>query len=190
MNNRSYVLNDRFIVDPSLGTIHDKQPGKSTRIEPRLMNLLCMLVRYQGQLVSRASITKEIWDDYGSADEGLTQAISYLRKLLADDDKSMIETVPKKGYILRAVITEPGAGAVEKSARFPSNKKVVWGICIVVALLLAAIFFYRFFNQGKETNNDAIQQGQKGAPNMGSKSKNPDAIPDTSKKQGTSGDAR
>ncbi|MDN3584583.1 winged helix-turn-helix domain-containing protein [Mucilaginibacter flavus] len=191
MNLGPFILNERFVIEPSLGSVQDKQAGTSTRIEPRLMDLLCMLVQYQGQLVSRAAITKEVWNDYGSADEGLTQAISYLRKLLADDEKSMIETIPKKGYILRAVATWPAVDSKEIPTKFPSRKKVIWGICIFAFLLLAAIFFYRLFNQEKSINNDAIRQNQKQSnPNAGDKSKNPDALPDTATRQETSGDTK
>jgi len=186
-----FILNDRFLIEPSLGSMEDKQTGESTRIELRLMNLLCMLVQHHGQLVSRAAITKEVWDDYGNADEGLTQAISYLRKLLADDDKSMIETVPKRGYILRAAINAPGVGTGDRSASVPTRKKVVWGIFIFALLLLVTLFVYRLFNQERSTNKDVIQQDQKqSSPNPGDKSKNPDALPDTAKRQETSGDAK
>jgi DNA-binding winged helix-turn-helix (wHTH) protein len=69
------------------------------------MKLLCLLTSHAGHLLSREDIYQEIWNNYGGAEEGLTQAISILRKALSDKGKKIIETVPKKGYILHAVVT-------------------------------------------------------------------------------------
>lgn len=68
------------------------------------MQLLNILVQKRGETVTREELVTTIWQDYGG-DEGLTQAISILRKTLLDNKKELIQTVPKKGYILKASIT-------------------------------------------------------------------------------------
>ena len=50
-------------------------------------------------------LIKEVWNDYGGADEALNQAISFIRKVPVDNNKEIIETIPKKGYVLHAVIS-------------------------------------------------------------------------------------
>ena len=106
MKNGPFVINNRFIVDPSSNRIHDAVQDKDRNIEPRLMGVLVYLSRNAFMVVSRGDLIREIWNDYGGADEGLTQAISHLRKFLLDSNKELIVTVPKKGYILRGHITE------------------------------------------------------------------------------------
>ncbi|CAN5158443.1 hypothetical protein BH09BAC6_BH09BAC6_12160 [soil metagenome] len=91
-----FKINDEFTVFPLTN-----QVSQAAKIEPRLMKLLCLLVSHSGKLVTREEIVEKIWDGYGGGDEGLTQAISFLRKLLNDKDKTIIETVPKSGYIFR-----------------------------------------------------------------------------------------
>src|SRR5690348_12789412 len=117
MNTAPFVLNTRFKVEPNLNLINDMEQGKVFRMEPRLMKLLCFLVQNNQKLVTRETITKEIWDNYGNTDESLTQAISYLRKVLSDQEKKMIETISKKGYVFRAAVT----GLMQESTIIPGS---------------------------------------------------------------------
>ncbi|HZY36117.1 MAG TPA: winged helix-turn-helix domain-containing protein [Mucilaginibacter sp.] len=186
MNEGPFVLNNRFVVDASLGSVSDRQTQKTTRIEPRLMNLLCLLADNNEKVVSRALITKQVWDDYGNADEGLTQAISYLRKVLADDDKTLIETVPKKGYILHAAIS--AMPAEEKNAEElkyvpgANRQKYLLIAALAFILLVVAWFVFRSMSQ-KSGNRDMISDGPPpGVVDTSHKVNNPDKRPDTVKK--------
>src|ERR1700751_2428185 len=98
------LINDRFDVDPLRNEVGDTQTGKLKRLEPRLMKLLCLLAEHAGKPVSRKTIVKQIWNDYPGGDEGLNQAISALRKLLHDNEKTIIETLPKTGYCFHGTI--------------------------------------------------------------------------------------
>ncbi len=176
-------MNNRFAVDPSTGSVKDEQAGKETRIEPRLMNLLCLLAANNGKLVARPHITKEIWDNYGNADEGLTQAVSYLRKVLADDTKSLIETVPKKGYILHGVVSE----SIHKTTAIATSpptvrRKRIFIIGAIVLLLIAAWLVFKVVSPSNANNPDVIQQGQKATPGGSDKASGADVLPDSLKK--------
>jgi DNA-binding winged helix-turn-helix (wHTH) protein len=106
MSNRQYVLNNTFWVYPQLGMIKQKNTAKETQIEPRLMNLLCLLIFYNGELVGPALLAKKVWCDYGNSVEAIAQAIAHLRKVLNDEDSRLIESIPKQGYVLHARITD------------------------------------------------------------------------------------
>ena len=106
MSKRPYVLNDTFWVYPQLGVIKQKSPEKETPIEPRLMNLLCLLIFYNGELVGPGLLSKKVWVDYENSVEAIVKAVSYLRKVLNDEEGRMIESIPKKGYVLHARITD------------------------------------------------------------------------------------
>src|ERR1700678_4349019 len=98
MKGTVFIINNRFTADSLRSEIFDKETKQKNRLEPRLMKLLCILAERQGGGVKREFILKEIWDDYPGANEGLNQAISFLRKLLTDEDKEIIQTQPKIGY--------------------------------------------------------------------------------------------
>jgi DNA-binding winged helix-turn-helix (wHTH) protein len=179
MNDRAFILNHRFLINPSIGSVYDLKAKAETRIEPRVMNLLCLLTAHNGKLVGRAIITKKIWDDYGNADEGLTQAVSYLRKVLADDSKKLIETVPKKGYVLHAVISEPVSESVKVNFG-KTNKKYLVLIIIVIVLPAVVWLIFKPFHSARSNNPDMIQKVQtSGSSNV--KGRSPDLLPDTAK---------
>lgn len=80
-------------------------PKGETRLEPRVMDVLCQLAESAGQVVLR----EDMLDEHGS-DEGLTRAISILRKAyknVGNDDK-FIETIPKRGYRLVVEVRDQG----------------------------------------------------------------------------------
>jgi DNA-binding winged helix-turn-helix (wHTH) protein len=104
MSSGIFIINDRFRIYPALNQLQDMQTGNLIRLEPRIMAVLEHLSRYAGQLVSREELIHDIWKNYGGGDEGLSQAISFLRKMLGDREKSLIQTIPKKGYCLNAVL--------------------------------------------------------------------------------------
>src|SRR3569833_96901 len=118
MQRRVFIINDRFAVDCDRNEKKDKMTGQVNRLEPRLMKLLCLLADQAGKDVKRDLIIKEIWNDYPGANEGLNQAISFLRKLLDDENKEIIQTLPKSGYNLSAVISQ-------SSDNKPRSKKML-----------------------------------------------------------------
>lgn len=93
---RVFIIANRYIVDTTRDTISDKQTSTGSKVEQRLIRVLALLAGHPNEVVSRDRLIKEVWNDYGGGDEALTQAISFLRKLLNDTDRTLIETVPKK----------------------------------------------------------------------------------------------
>lgn len=183
MEEQSFTLNNRFIVKPPLGVIRDAQSGHETRLEPRLMSLLYLLAANNEKVVARPVITKQIWDDYGNADEGLTQAISYLRKVLADDDKTLIETVPKKGYVLHAKVVYDELPAEDlRYVHSARRGKFMLMVAVVFILLAVGFFIFKSRQEQKQHSPDVIPGGGRPAVvDTGRKINNADKRPDTNK---------
>jgi DNA-binding winged helix-turn-helix (wHTH) protein len=134
------IINCRYLLDEQTNQVRDLVECKEYKLEPRLMKLLVILAQRPGELVSRELLIREIWNDYGGAEDGLTQSISGLRKILSDLKKEIIETIPKKGYILHAEIStadDVKATAAKRKARKRTLGYAVSAAFIVVALLLA-----------------------------------------------------
>lgn len=113
-----------------------------TKVEPRIMHVLQILMKNSPKVVPRELIISEVWDNYGGADEALNQAISHLRKLLNDSNKEnrIIETVVKKGYRFNGennIISD-------KRREFPQgwNLSRFWIIILFIGLLLVAFISY------------------------------------------------
>ncbi len=131
-----FRINNAFTVMP------DKNMVNEVRLEPRLMKLLCLLAENPRQVISREKIIETLWQGYGGGDEGLTQAISFLRKLLNDHEKKIIETVPKAGYIFHADVVV-GENVTEKAPEKRETRRPVFIITAVIILILFWLLLYR-----------------------------------------------
>lgn len=143
-----FFINARFKVEEAVNTVTDTTTGVVTRLESRIMKLLMLLSDHQGKVVTRQQIVTDVWDDYGNADEGLNQAISFLRKILVDQNKELIRTIPKKGYMLTvAVSAGPEADMIFRPAVQPVDPQTPrrrYTVILVVSILLvvaAAVYF-------------------------------------------------
>lgn len=140
--NQPFLINHRFLIDPSRHRIQNLETQSETRLELRHINLLKQLCNHTGKLVERDFLIKEIWNDYGGADDALTQSISVLRKLLGDEKKELIKTIPKKGYIFQAEISIPQPPAPVGDQPYQQTNTRVWvygmlsGMGIVAVLLI------------------------------------------------------
>jgi DNA-binding winged helix-turn-helix (wHTH) protein len=120
LSTRSTVLQNCFRigefhhVEPLLNTVAG--PAGTTRLEPKVMQVLVCLAAQAGQVVPKERLMRTVWPDTAVGDDVLTRCISELRRLFGDDAREprFIETIPKSGYRL---IHDLGRleGSVEKS---------------------------------------------------------------------------
>lgn len=138
--NSNFKINDRFLIESASNKIVDEQLHVTNRLEPRLMKLLVLLASKPGEVMERATLITQIWDDYPGADEGLSQAISFLRKALDDQQRTLICTVSKKGYFLKGkvVVVQPDQKAEEQVKRFnkPFGTLIAGSVLLVLLILI------------------------------------------------------
>ena len=89
-------------VEPDCNRIFHCGSGVERKLEPRLMNLLCVLASDRGRTLGRDELVAELWPRVIVTENSLTRAISEMRKHLgaAGGGRVKIETVPRKGYRL------------------------------------------------------------------------------------------
>src|SRR5262245_30462928 len=75
-----------FLIDPQLNSI--TRDNQSTRLEPKVMQLLQRLSHTAGEVVSKEQLMQAVWTDTIVTDDVLTRAISELRKAFGDNSKS------------------------------------------------------------------------------------------------------
>src|SRR5579885_1362813 len=80
--------------------------GKAVRLERIPMELLILIARARGQLVSREAIIQRLWGEAAFVDteNGINPAVRKIRRALGEDARSpeYIETVVGKGYRFHA----------------------------------------------------------------------------------------
>lgn len=87
--------------------LNELQRGtEKIRVEPKAMELLLFLAARPGQVIGRTELLNAVWPGVVVGDETLTQAVTKLRKALADQarEPAYIETISKRGYRLVAEV--------------------------------------------------------------------------------------
>ena len=102
---KNYLLGNSFLiltVSNEVAFLINGAVSHRQKLEPRIMEVLKILLEGNGQVILREKIIERVWGDYGGGEEGLIQAVSKLRRIFQDNAKSpkVIETIPKKGYRL------------------------------------------------------------------------------------------
>lgn len=159
------------MIDVNKHTLINLQTSQETRLEPRIISLLLLLIENQSQVLSREKAIKKVWQNYAGGDDGLTQAISFLRKVLDDKHKTIIKTIAKKGYIFEAIInenqTQNNAITSPKKSFFKKIFTHKNNIFIVFCLFLMAFLSYYYYqknkNDGAEMPNSYFEELNKGA---------------------------
>jgi predicted ATPase/DNA-binding winged helix-turn-helix (wHTH) protein len=74
--------------------------GEPVSLQWKTFELLCLLVRSNGSLISRDELINELWADTFVEENNLSQHVRALRKTLGDGEngRQLIETVPRRGY--------------------------------------------------------------------------------------------
>jgi Tol biopolymer transport system component/DNA-binding winged helix-turn-helix (wHTH) protein len=102
------------IVD--VGALRVATRPELPRLTGKAVAVLIELVRHAGSTVTRDQLLERVWTGRFTTPDVLNQAITELRRALADDSRPprYIETIPKVGYrlIARVQVLEPDEGAL------------------------------------------------------------------------------
>ncbi len=139
-------------VDPEANQLHSK--GITHSIEPRMMDLLVYLAVRSGTTVSKEEIFSAVWPETFVTDSALWKCVFLLRQILEEDPKhpKLIVTVPKRGYRLRAVLTQ---GAPAPEGLRPGTKVRLWRIGAIGATVLFLLLVGRFWVSGTNPYSDS-----------------------------------
>ncbi|MEG1452034.1 winged helix-turn-helix domain-containing protein [Brevundimonas sp.] len=151
MNDLSALLRRpiELVSEPSFplgsGVVHPASleviwPDGSSKLEPRVMQVLVALNRRRGDPVSREELSRLCWGGRVVGDDALVRCIVKLRKLFQRDPAVEIGSIPKVGYRLRLLDQVPEKSAPELSPQ--TNLRPLWvvGAVIAVVALGASVF--------------------------------------------------
>lgn len=74
--------------------------GERVAVEPRVLDLLALLVREHGRMVPKDELVAAVWSDESASDAALSRAVHHARRALGDSASAprWIETVHGRGY--------------------------------------------------------------------------------------------
>ena len=105
-----------FMLDvPERRLLHG---AAAVRLSPKAFDVLVVLVRQHGHLVSKDELLQRVWPESFVEEGILTVHVSALRKALGDDSgAAYIETVPRSGYRFIGAVTRDSADAEASALR-------------------------------------------------------------------------
>lgn len=156
---RSYSFAE-FTLDLHRGVL--QQGSEDIKLRPQSFEVLCCLVRHHGTLVSKQQLFDTVWHGSVVTDDSLTQCLIDIRKAIGDVSRTMIRTVPARGFrfdLPVSVQAEPTA--VEETAS-GSRRSVVrrrWSALVVFLLVIGATVFARYVADREAENFAAPGSG-------------------------------
>jgi TolB-like protein/DNA-binding winged helix-turn-helix (wHTH) protein/tetratricopeptide (TPR) repeat protein len=109
-----------WLVYPTENLIRDGQETRS--IEPKAMDLLVVLAKAKGELVTRDSLMNVLWSGRYVTDYALNNLVASLRRHLHKNDNThYITTRPKSGYQLAVAVVELGQLASTPATALPQT---------------------------------------------------------------------
>lgn len=118
------------MFSPATGEL--KRGDVVRRIEPRAAHALELLCEADGGVVSQEEFVAKVWDGRSLSENSLSVVIGQLRLALDDDAREprIVETIPKRGYRLRA------EAAANNAPPVAAPRKRLWTALVPVLLLL------------------------------------------------------
>ena len=88
-----------IFFDLSTGALSFKD-GRPVALRNKSKAVLAFLVERRNQTARKSDILAAVWTDVLASDESLVQCIADIRKLVGQDGRNVIETIPREGYRL------------------------------------------------------------------------------------------
>ncbi|WP_238365312.1 alpha/beta fold hydrolase [Mesobacterium pallidum] len=95
--------------------------GAPFAVEPKVFDLIHLLVRHAGDLVTRERMIEEVWGGRIVSDSAISACIASARKAVGDDGKTqkVIRTIARRGLMLVAPVR--GAGFTDTAPRLQGD---------------------------------------------------------------------
>jgi predicted ATPase/DNA-binding winged helix-turn-helix (wHTH) protein len=93
-----------FTLDLAKGCVF--KAGQAIKLRPKVYEALKFLVEHPGRLIGKQELMQAVWADSFVTDDSLVQCTLELRRALGDRDQRIIKTVPRRGYLFAAEVTQ------------------------------------------------------------------------------------
>src|SRR4051795_7921188 len=103
MSSHNYQFGD-FTLHTDRGCL--LKAGEEVKLRPKVYETLKYLVEHPGKLIGKQELMQAIWPDSFVTDDSLVQCTLELRRALDDRDQELLKTVPRRGYVFTAAVTE------------------------------------------------------------------------------------
>jgi predicted ATPase/DNA-binding winged helix-turn-helix (wHTH) protein len=99
----TYEFGD-FKLDVARGCV--LKAGEEVKLRPKVYEALKYLIENPGRLISKKEMIEAVWPDSFVTDDSLVQCMVELRRALDDHTQDLLKTVPRRGYLFTADVTQ------------------------------------------------------------------------------------
>ncbi len=96
-----------FTLDVGKGCV--LKAGEEIKLRPKVFEALQYFVQNSGRLIGKQELIQAIWPDSFVTDDSLVQCTVELRRALDDREQQLLKTVPRRGYVFTAEVTQSKA---------------------------------------------------------------------------------
>jgi DNA-binding winged helix-turn-helix (wHTH) protein/pimeloyl-ACP methyl ester carboxylesterase len=82
---------------------------KELPLRPKAFDVLRYLAEHHGRVIPKEELIKAAWPDVFVTDDSLVQCIKGIREALSDDAHQIIKTIPRRGYLFAAELSDQEA---------------------------------------------------------------------------------
>lgn len=134
---RQYSFGE-FTLDVDGGAL--RKGSDEVRLRRQSFEVLHYLLEHHGRLVSKKELLDSVWGDTVVTDGSLTQCMIDVRRAIGDDARQTIRTLPRRGYVFAAPVTESPSShdAIAPSRPARRDTRGPWPLAAGAVLLLAA----------------------------------------------------
>jgi DNA-binding winged helix-turn-helix (wHTH) protein len=93
-----------------------RHEDREIELRPKSFTVLRYLVENAGRLVSKDELIRAVWPNVVVTDDSLTRCMSDVRLALEDREQRIIRTVPRRGYLLAALVSPATDAALARNA--------------------------------------------------------------------------
>jgi adenylate cyclase len=113
---------DDFRLDLARGVLLNRA-GAEVPLRNKSFRLLRLFVENAGRLMSHEAITHAVWPRIAVNDQSIAQCVRDIRRALGDDSQTWIRTVPRRGYIFAAAVSQEFGESGAARLAIPSSGK-------------------------------------------------------------------
>ncbi len=119
---QTYTFGD-FTLDIGRGAL--LEGGAEIKLRAQSFEVLRILVARHGQLVTREELQSKVWGHKVVTDDSLTHCMIDIRKALGDADRSIIRTIPRRGFIFDEKLIRE-RGTAQELTPTGSRRQILW----------------------------------------------------------------
>ncbi len=92
-----------FVIDTAAAQL--LRQDRPIELRPKSFEVLCLLAQNAERVVTRDELAAA-WHSRVATDESIAQCISDIRRALSDTDQNLLQTVPRRGFVLKTPVRQ------------------------------------------------------------------------------------